>query len=76
MNNDTAIAILECINKITNCTPEVYVRQSTPSVMVIWEENIPSEEIISQIEESLKDFGTVLPNHFRDRNFISFHISI
>lgn len=73
--NEAISEIQKSIRKITDVIPEVYVREGTQNIMVCFTRIIPDEESVKKIEEALKEFGTVHPNHCRDAKFISFLIS-
>lgn len=73
--NEAISEIQKSISKITDVIPEVYVREGTQNIMVCFTRIIPDEESVKKIEEALKEFGTVHPNHCRDAKFISFLIS-
>ena len=74
MDNSTYYLLHDCIKNLTNIPPGIYFRKNSSSVMVVWEGKIPDELATIKIEEALKQFGTVLPNHCRKANFVSFKI--
>ena len=65
--------IFSCIQEVTSIVPGVY--HVNNSVLVTFENNIPSQEEIKEIETSLKAFGNISPNHILEKNFVSFMIS-
>ena len=71
-NIKTCYAIEESIREITNIPAEILVREGTSNILIVWKGLIPNKEVTEQIEEALKKFGTPIPNHFRECNFVSF----
>ena len=63
-----------CISEFTDIPADVRFREGSSSIMISWQGEIPSEDATSKIEEALKQFGTVMPNHARSFNFVSFMI--
>ncbi len=73
-NNDKIQDIAECIKEFTDIAPEIYTRDNSDDVMVVFEYKIPTEEETSLIESALKKFGNPIPNFCREISFISFLI--
>ena len=74
--NETCRAILKKVSTITDIVPEVYYRDDCNSIMITWRGDIPDEITTLKIAEALIRFGTPIPNHFRDCNFVSFIIHL
>lgn len=74
MNNDIIQSITTCIKKFTDIVPEIYTRDNFDDVMVIFREDIPTEEETLQIKVALEDFGTPIQNCCREISFVSFLI--
>lgn len=66
--------IHSCISEFTDIFADIRFREGSSSVMISWQGKIPDEETTSKIEEALKQFGTVMPNHARSFDFVSFMI--
>lgn len=73
-NSEKQQSIESCIKKFTNIGAKIYFHEEPSSIMIIWKGNIPSEEATSKIENALRKYGKVVPNHFLDCNFVSFLI--
>ncbi len=74
-NSEISNSMYSCIKKFTSITPGIYFLKKPSRIMVIWEKNIPDKNAILDIEEALKQFGTVLPNHKLKSNFVCFEIT-
>ena len=68
-NSEKQQSIESCIKKFTNIGAKIYFHEEPSSIMIIWKGNIPSK-----IENALRKYGKVVPNHFLDCNFVSFLI--
>lgn len=73
-NNDKVQDITNCIKNFTDITPEVYTRDNSDDVMVIFRDKVPTEEETLQLKNALKDFGTVIQDSCLEVSFISFLI--
>ena len=73
-NNDKIQDIAECIKKFTDIAPEIYTRDNSDDVMVIFRDKVPTEEEALQLKNTLKDFGTVIQDSCLEVSFISFLI--
>ena len=66
--------IHSCISEFTDIYADIRFREGSSSIMISWHGKIPDEEATLKIEEALKKFGTVMPNHARSFGFVSFMI--
>lgn len=73
-NAEKLQSIQSCIREFTDINAEIYFREGSSAIMISWKGNIPSEEATSKIENALRKYGKVVPNHFLDCNFVSFLI--
>ena len=55
-------------------SPKIYFRENSNDILIAWKGTIPDEETVPKIEEVLKKFGTVIPEHARSFNLIGFTI--
>lgn len=67
--------LIEKTSYLTPFKPNIYFRETSSNILVSWEGTIPDEKTTLKIEEVLKQFGNILPNHCREANFILFRIS-
>lgn len=67
-------ALSSCIKQLTDLSPDIRFRKNSSHVLISWQGNIPDAKTTKEIEKTLKQFGTPLPNHFRESNFVSFLI--
>lgn len=70
----TEMIIRSHLAQITDITPEILFRPGSKKILISFQGNIPDEETTLKIENILKKFGTPIPNHCREKNFISFII--
>lgn len=69
-------SIQSCTLEFTDIVPEIYFREMSSNVRVVWADCIPDEETTLKIEGALKQFGKIIPNHFREEKLVSFVIII
>lgn len=65
-------SIVNCIKQFSDVEPQIYFRQGSDNVMIIFKGQIPSEEEASQIKTALEQFGTPVSNCCRQASFVSF----
>ena len=63
-----------CIRNYTNIDAQIYFSEDSHLIIVSWKGNIPDEKTTAKIQNALRKFGKIIPNHFRDYNFVSFII--
>ena len=73
-NYELQDSILNCIKQCTSIIPEIYFRDDSANVLVVFYGHIPSEEQVSPISDALKEFGTPIANSCREASFVSFLI--
>lgn len=62
------------IARITHALPDLYVRENSKNVMVVFEKQLPTVEETEKISEALKEFGTPVKTDCRASNYIAFLI--
>lgn len=62
------------IARITKALPEVYTRENSQNLLVVFQKAIPSVEEVARIHEKLEEFGTSIKTEYRDQNYVSFLI--
>ena len=72
MKKDLARDIKLGIHQFTDIIPEIYFRDDSESIMIVFEKVIPDKETISNIKSALKIFGNeVLLNDLSENKFMS-----
>ncbi len=71
---NTYKTLVSYLSKVTSLEPEIYFQENSNNILIVWKGSIPNEDTVGKIEEVLKKFGTVLPDHHRNFNLISFTI--
>ena len=72
--NEIYKKIFAAVSKITPLHPEICFREDCQDILVFWKGMIPDKASTCKVEETLKQYGTVVPYHYRKLNFISFLI--
>ena len=74
ISNYTIMRIETEIARITKVLPEVYTRENSKNLLVIFQKEIPSVEETAKIHDALKEFGNPIKTEYRDNNYVSFLI--
>lgn len=62
------------IARITHAQADLYVREASNNVMVVFERELPTVEETEKISEALKEFGIPVKTDCRASNYIAFLI--